>query len=235
MEPCTELVCVCVQVAWPPQRPGGPLTALCPSRWPCRLPASPRGLQGSLRRGSGGQVLLRVLQAGPVSASSDRVWTSLLPELHQRHPQVSGPFCPGGASWWQQQLTFSPRLLSHPSPVCPADMEPLFKDKVSRSPQVLVHRSTGPQVPQLLRLRPVCVSLCSQIFRDVCCHREIMALKVHCRSEANGCQEQMRLQQIPVRSSSCTPQAPRAQLLTCVLPLGPPERVSLLRGSLSAG
>uniref|UniRef100_UPI003AB02DD1 uncharacterized protein n=1 Tax=Centroberyx gerrardi TaxID=166262 RepID=UPI003AB02DD1 len=55
-------------------------------------------------------------------------------------------------------------ILSHPNPVCPADMEPLFKDK---------------------------------IFRDVCCHREIMALKVFCRSEANGCQELMSLQQVP--------------------------------------
>ncbi|XP_056282259.1 TNF receptor-associated factor 3 isoform X1 [Pseudoliparis swirei] len=61
-------------------------------------------------------------------------------------------------------------ILSHPNPVCPADMEPLFKDK---------------------------------IFRDVCCHREIMALKVDCRSEANGCQEQMSLQQIPDHLNVC--------------------------------
>uniref|UniRef100_A0A674MTH6 TNF receptor-associated factor n=1 Tax=Takifugu rubripes TaxID=31033 RepID=A0A674MTH6_TAKRU len=61
-------------------------------------------------------------------------------------------------------------ILSHPNPVCPADTEPLFKDKV---------------------------------FRDVCCHREIMALKVYCRSEANGCQEQMRLQQIPDHLNTC--------------------------------
>uniref|UniRef100_A0A8C3G4E3 TNF receptor-associated factor n=1 Tax=Cyclopterus lumpus TaxID=8103 RepID=A0A8C3G4E3_CYCLU len=61
-------------------------------------------------------------------------------------------------------------ILSHPNPVCPADMEPLFKDK---------------------------------IFRDVCCHREIMALKVYCRSEANGCQEQMSLQQIPDHLNVC--------------------------------
>ncbi|CAN9501908.1 unnamed protein product [Ophioblennius macclurei] len=60
--------------------------------------------------------------------------------------------------------------LSHQNPVCPVDMEPLFKDK---------------------------------IFRDVCCHREIMALKVHCRSEANGCQEQMSLQQIPDHLNVC--------------------------------
>ncbi|KAM4541863.1 TNF receptor-associated factor 3 [Odontesthes bonariensis] len=61
-------------------------------------------------------------------------------------------------------------ILSHQNPVCPADMEPLFKDK---------------------------------IFRDVCCHREIMALKVYCRSEANGCQEQMSLQQIPEHLNVC--------------------------------
>uniref|UniRef100_A0A671YP01 TNF receptor-associated factor n=1 Tax=Sparus aurata TaxID=8175 RepID=A0A671YP01_SPAAU len=47
-------------------------------------------------------------------------------------------------------------ILSRPNPVCPADNERLFKDK---------------------------------IFRDICCQREIMALKVYCRSEANGCQE----------------------------------------------
>ncbi|XP_034051477.1 TNF receptor-associated factor 3 [Thalassophryne amazonica] len=61
-------------------------------------------------------------------------------------------------------------ILSHPNPVCPVDMEPLFKEK---------------------------------IFRDVCCHREIMALKVFCRSEANGCQEQMSLQQIPDHLNVC--------------------------------
>ncbi|KAM3838100.1 TNF receptor-associated factor 3 [Diretmus argenteus] len=61
-------------------------------------------------------------------------------------------------------------ILSHANPVCPADMEPLFKDK---------------------------------IFRDVCCHREIMALKVYCRSEANGCKEQMSLQQVPDHLTVC--------------------------------
>ncbi|XP_041827441.1 TNF receptor-associated factor 3 [Melanotaenia boesemani] len=61
-------------------------------------------------------------------------------------------------------------ILSHQNPVCPADMGPLFKDK---------------------------------IFRDVCCHREIMALKVYCRSKANGCQEQMSLQQIPDHLNVC--------------------------------
>ncbi|XP_059376467.1 TNF receptor-associated factor 3-like [Carassius carassius] len=54
-------------------------------------------------------------------------------------------------------------LLSKPNPICPADLEPLFEDK---------------------------------IFRDVCCNREIMALKVYCRSEKNGCKEQMSLQQV---------------------------------------
>ncbi|KAJ8287373.1 hypothetical protein COCON_G00000320 [Conger conger] len=54
-------------------------------------------------------------------------------------------------------------LLRMPHPVCPADMEPLFEDK---------------------------------IFRDVCCNKEIMALKVYCRSEKNGCREQMSLQQV---------------------------------------
>ncbi|XP_028294687.1 TNF receptor-associated factor 3 isoform X2 [Gouania willdenowi] len=61
-------------------------------------------------------------------------------------------------------------ILSQQSPVCPADMEPLFKDKV---------------------------------FRDVCCHREIMALKVLCRSESNGCKETMSLQQIPEHLNVC--------------------------------
>lgn len=46
-------------------------------------------------------------------------------------------------------------------------------------------------------------SLVFQIFRDVCCHREIMALKVYCRSENNGCSEQMSLQQIPVSTVHC--------------------------------
>ncbi|KAK0149123.1 TNF receptor-associated factor 3 [Merluccius polli] len=55
-------------------------------------------------------------------------------------------------------------LLSQPNPVCPVDMEPLFKEKV---------------------------------FRDVCCHREIMALTVLCRSHSNGCPEHMTLQQVP--------------------------------------
>ncbi|KAJ8289421.1 hypothetical protein GJAV_G00001110 [Gymnothorax javanicus] len=61
-------------------------------------------------------------------------------------------------------------LLRGPHPVCPADMEPLFEDK---------------------------------IFRDVCCHREIMALKVHCRSERNGCREQMSLQQVMDHLTVC--------------------------------
>lgn len=61
-------------------------------------------------------------------------------------------------------------LLSRPNPVCPADMEPLFKDK---------------------------------IFRDVCCQREILALKVHCRCRASGCQEVMTLQQVPEHLNVC--------------------------------
>ncbi|KAK5873224.1 hypothetical protein PBY51_018287 [Eleginops maclovinus] len=61
-------------------------------------------------------------------------------------------------------------ILSNPNPSCPADREPLFKDK---------------------------------IFRDVCCHREIMALKVYCRSEANGCPEQLSLQHIPEHLTVC--------------------------------
>ncbi|KAG7465888.1 hypothetical protein MATL_G00158520 [Megalops atlanticus] len=61
-------------------------------------------------------------------------------------------------------------LLSKPHPVCPADMEPLFEDK---------------------------------IFRDVCCNREIMALKVYCRSEKNGCKEQMSLQQVMDHLNVC--------------------------------
>lgn len=61
-------------------------------------------------------------------------------------------------------------LLSRPNPVCPADMEPLFKDK---------------------------------IFRDVCCQREILALKVYCRCRASGCQEVMTLQQVPEHLNVC--------------------------------
>ncbi|XP_062379279.1 TNF receptor-associated factor 3 isoform X1 [Sardina pilchardus] len=61
-------------------------------------------------------------------------------------------------------------LLNKPNPVCPADKEPLFEDK---------------------------------IFRDVCCHREIMALKVYCRSQKNGCQEQMSLQQVMDHLNVC--------------------------------
>ncbi|KAJ8333337.1 hypothetical protein SKAU_G00422330 [Synaphobranchus kaupii] len=61
-------------------------------------------------------------------------------------------------------------LLSGTHPVCPADMEPLFEDK---------------------------------IFRDVCCNREIMALKVYCRSEKNGCREQMSLQQVMDHLTVC--------------------------------
>ncbi|XP_056445897.1 TNF receptor-associated factor 3 [Gadus chalcogrammus] len=61
-------------------------------------------------------------------------------------------------------------LLSHPKPMCPVDMEPLFKEKV---------------------------------FRDVCCHREIMALNVLCRSHSNGCAEHMTLQQVPDHLNVC--------------------------------
>lgn len=61
-------------------------------------------------------------------------------------------------------------ILSRPNPVCPADREPLFSDK---------------------------------IFRDVCCQREILALKVFCRSEANGCSEQLTLQQLPDHLTVC--------------------------------
>lgn len=61
-------------------------------------------------------------------------------------------------------------LLSRSNPVCPADREPLFNDK---------------------------------IFRDVCCQREILALKVFCRSETNGCKEQLSLQQLPDHLTTC--------------------------------
>ncbi|XP_064162881.1 TNF receptor-associated factor 3 isoform X2 [Anguilla rostrata] len=61
-------------------------------------------------------------------------------------------------------------LLRASHPVCPADMEPLFEDK---------------------------------IFRDVCCHREIMGLKVYCRSEKNGCREQMCLHQVMDHLTVC--------------------------------
>ncbi|MGH0189281.1 UNVERIFIED_CONTAM: hypothetical protein FKN15_033805 [Acipenser sinensis] len=52
-------------------------------------------------------------------------------------------------------------LLCLQPPICPADGEPLYEDK---------------------------------IFTDVCCRREIMGLRVFCRNEKNGCQEQMTLQ-----------------------------------------
>ncbi|XP_076833840.1 TNF receptor-associated factor 3 [Brachyhypopomus gauderio] len=61
-------------------------------------------------------------------------------------------------------------LLSKPNPVCPADLEPLFSDKV---------------------------------FRDVCCQREILTLKVYCRSAKNGCKEQMSLQQVMEHLNTC--------------------------------
>ncbi|MBN3302862.1 TRAF3 factor, partial [Amia calva] len=35
-----------------------------------------------------------------------------------------------------------------------------------------------------------------KIFKDVCCNKEIMDLKVFCRSEKNGCKEQMSLKQV---------------------------------------
>ncbi|XP_061699550.1 TNF receptor-associated factor 3 [Syngnathoides biaculeatus] len=62
------------------------------------------------------------------------------------------------------------RILSRPNPVCPADAEALFSNK---------------------------------IFRDVCCHREILALKVYCRAEARGCRERTSLQQMPEHLNVC--------------------------------
>ncbi|XP_077420823.1 TNF receptor-associated factor 3 [Vanacampus margaritifer] len=79
---------------------------------------------------------------------------------HPRQTECGHRFC----------QTCIARILSRPNPVCPADMEPLFSNK---------------------------------IFRDICCHREILALKVHCRAEAKGCQEQMSLQQMPEHVNVC--------------------------------
>lgn len=42
-----------------------------------------------------------------------------------------------------------------------------------------------------------------KIFRDVCCQREIMTLKVYCRSSKNGCKEQMSLQQVMDHLNVC--------------------------------
>uniref|UniRef100_A0A8C9W884 TNF receptor-associated factor n=1 Tax=Scleropages formosus TaxID=113540 RepID=A0A8C9W884_SCLFO len=42
-----------------------------------------------------------------------------------------------------------------------------------------------------------------KIFRDVCCNREIMALKVYCRNEKNGCKEQMSLHQVMDHLNVC--------------------------------
>ncbi|KAK1160712.1 TNF receptor-associated factor 3-like isoform X1 [Acipenser oxyrinchus oxyrinchus] len=61
-------------------------------------------------------------------------------------------------------------LLCLQPPICPADGEPLYEDK---------------------------------IFTDVCCRREIMGLKVFCRNEKNGCQEQMTLQLLLEHLQDC--------------------------------
>lgn len=66
-------------------------------------------------------------------------------------------------------------------------MEPLFKDKVSDTACWRVSHGVSDLTKSTL-----------QIFRDVCCQREILALKVYCRCRASGCQEVMTLQQVPV-------------------------------------
>lgn len=145
---------------------------------------------------------------------------------------------------------------SHTNPVCPADMEPLFKDKVCKKS----HQNTHRVVMNWLIIDQLLTVFDFQIFRDVCCHREIMALKVYCRSEANGCQEQMSLQQIPVRKTTflhCSDHTVQlfdwlliiisliigdhkhwfmtVRVSLCLVSVGPPECVPVLRGSLSAG
>ncbi|XP_028678122.1 TNF receptor-associated factor 3 [Erpetoichthys calabaricus] len=42
-----------------------------------------------------------------------------------------------------------------------------------------------------------------KIFKDVCCGREIMGLRVFCRNERNGCKEQMTLQQLLEHLQDC--------------------------------
>ncbi|KAM9465795.1 TNF receptor-associated factor 3 isoform 1-T4 [Clarias gariepinus] len=71
------------------------------------------------------------------------------------------------------------------------------------------HRFCESCINQLLsKQNPVCpadMEPLSQdkIFRDVCCHREIMTLKVFCRSAKNGCKEQMCLQQVMDHLNLC--------------------------------
>lgn len=71
------------------------------------------------------------------------------------------------------------------------------------------HRFCSSCINDLLRRQnPVCpvdmVPLFNdKIFRDVCCQREILALKVFCRSESNGCKELMALQQLPDHLTVC--------------------------------
>uniref|UniRef100_A0A8C7G395 TNF receptor-associated factor n=1 Tax=Oncorhynchus kisutch TaxID=8019 RepID=A0A8C7G395_ONCKI len=61
---------------------------------------------------------------------------------------------------------------------------------------------------QLSKPNPVCPEdkeplFKDKVFRDVCCHREIMALRVYCRSEKNGCKEQISLQQVMDHLNVC--------------------------------
>ncbi|XP_060736207.1 TNF receptor-associated factor 3 [Tachysurus vachellii] len=71
------------------------------------------------------------------------------------------------------------------------------------------HRFCESCIIQLLsKTNPVCPADMEplspeKIFRDVCCHREIMTLKVFCRSAKNGCKEQMSLQQVTDHLNMC--------------------------------
>lgn len=38
----------------------------------------------------------------------------------------------------------------------------------------------------------------SQVFKDNCCKREILALQIHCRNDGRGCAEQLALGQLLV-------------------------------------
>ncbi|TSO67497.1 TNF receptor-associated factor 3 [Bagarius yarrelli] len=71
------------------------------------------------------------------------------------------------------------------------------------------HRFCESCINQLLsKQNPVCPADMEplspdKIFRDVCCNREIMTLKVYCRSAKNGCKEQMSLQQVTDHLNMC--------------------------------
>ncbi|XP_056151564.1 TNF receptor-associated factor 3 [Lampris incognitus] len=139
-------------IAPPPQRPANPWPSSDPAAPPAVFPGSDSGFfpaRGGFRDH---------FVATPEAKYCCEVCCLVL--CQPRQTECGHRFC-------ESCIT---DLLSKQNPVCPADMEPLFKDK---------------------------------IFRDVCCHREIMALKVYCRSQANGCPERMSLQQVMDHLNVC--------------------------------